>query len=314
MPRAANTQRTQIPSVERKIYFYRMNPAPGDEITDELVDVSEILAQIEALPFEEINGRYLPIEDNAFLCSWIDSHSQNQRMKFGQIRRAALPLLENRGNLSDLNIPVNAGLLEASHVIFFENNIIGSEFNFHGPRLTRLASYIRETTNLYPYLTIEPLLRPDVEAELARVNEVKLLRLKIKPSFIDVVCQADRDLGAAFEAARSVAEQESIEISLRFSAQSTHSVLSKVQSIGRFLLGRPNIQTEAESFELRGRTRDNDKLHTVDLLKDQLIVTKRIIKHSARSRALSSEHAYEAIEEAYLLLRPQLVEASSLGE
>ena len=71
-------------------------------------------------------------------------------MLFCQIRRTGLPQLEQAGTVSDLKIADNAGLVEAVHVVFFPDNIVGADFNFYGPRLSRLGYYLRVNPQSYP--------------------------------------------------------------------------------------------------------------------------------------------------------------------
>lgn len=55
-----------------------------------------------------------------------------------------MPLVEEAGGLNGLNLTTNQGLYEPIHLQVFANNIIGVEFNFYGPRPSRLGSYLRQ--------------------------------------------------------------------------------------------------------------------------------------------------------------------------
>lgn len=52
--------------------------------------------------------------------------------------------MEQAGALSDLRIPTHAGLAETIHIVVFPDNIVGADFNFFGPRLSRFSRYLKE--------------------------------------------------------------------------------------------------------------------------------------------------------------------------
>ena len=59
-------------------------------------------------------------------------------------------------------------------------------------------------------------------------------------------------------------------------------------------------------------TEATGRIEALDLLSDKLIVRKQILREDESSRALNSEAAFGAIEEAYTELRPELLTASSV--
>jgi len=142
-------------TVERKVYFYRAYLGLDDDSCSRLLDLTASLTHIDGLPFSN-EGRYLD-EDEVTLCCWVDSVHSNPLFRFAQIRRGGLPMLERGGKLSDLKIPTDAGLAEAIHVVAFPDNIFGADFNFFGPRMTRLSSYLREKAE-YTGQSVPPIL------------------------------------------------------------------------------------------------------------------------------------------------------------
>ena len=129
-------------------------------------------------------------------------------MQFGKVRRTALPQLERAGSVTDLDLEDDAGLLEAIHVVFFPDNIVGCEYNHYGPRVSRLGGYMSaKSGKIEESVVFRPLVRKDTLEQLNRLNEVRLFEISVYPPFIEFVQRADRDLGNALSANASVFEE-----------------------------------------------------------------------------------------------------------
>ena len=152
--------RAAAPTLERKIHFYRANIGIDGGGKPLPFDPTAALAAITAMPFADgMAGRYLLDDDGNAVCVWPGSAGVRTTLRFCQIRRTGLPQLEQGGTVSDLNLAADAGLLEPVHVAFFSDNIVGADFNFYGPRLSRLGYYLRvKSSNAVPIATFEPLL------------------------------------------------------------------------------------------------------------------------------------------------------------
>jgi uncharacterized protein YgbK (DUF1537 family) len=231
----------------------------------------------------------------------------------GNVRRSGLPQVERGGAISPLPIPTTAGLVEQIHVVFFPDQIVGSEFNFYGPRMASLAHYFAvKADGVCPPVKFEPLLRQNVTQQLDRLQDVRLLQLKIRSSYAAVVSQADQDLGSAFEAAARAGDADELEIILRPRAYSRGQLSQRVLDTMRRLLQRPDLREEASRFIVKGMDSVTGRVELVDFLGDQLISRKQIILQDRRTRALDQESAYSAIQAAYDELRDQLVTAASV--
>jgi hypothetical protein len=97
------------------------------------------LTALQKLPFTDDRGRYLVDPEGNALCAWVDHLGADPRMRFAQIRRVGLPQIDASGNLSDLNLAGSEGLVEPAHIVFFSHGLVGVEFNFYGPRPSRLG-------------------------------------------------------------------------------------------------------------------------------------------------------------------------------
>jgi hypothetical protein len=224
------------------------------------------LSAINKLPFSDDRGRYLVDPEGNALCAWIDGVDRNPRMRFSQIRRVGLPQIDAAGSLSDLNRRASEGLVQALHVVFFANGLVGVEFNFYGPRPSRLGYYLMRTAGLSEMPVFEPLLRSDVIAQLDRLRDIRLFDLKVRASYASMLKQADADLGAAFDAARQIGSPEEVEIVLRARKHEASSWLGRLKSASQTLLGRPDLRTEASHFVIKREMRDSGRVEPLDLL------------------------------------------------
>lgn len=120
---------------ERKIHFYRAHIGTDEGGRPIPFDPHPALNHIHRLPFRA-QGRYFADGDDAITC-WVDGPNPRRRFRIAHVRRSGLPLVEQAGSLSDLQIPADSGLVEAIHVVVFPDNIVGSDSNFYGPRMTR---------------------------------------------------------------------------------------------------------------------------------------------------------------------------------
>ena len=309
------TRRAAPPTVERRIMFFRINCGGDDGGQPLAYDPGPPLRRINGLPWSN-TGRYQPNDDGTVTCAWVDRTQANQRMQLATVRRSALPLMEDgSGTLSSLGIPSTAGLAEITHLTFFPANILGAVFNFYGPRPTRLATYLKSKIPGTPAdLTIEPLIKTDVSEELERLETLRLVDLRIRPSYSSTVEEADESLGAAFGAtAEAVTDDlQEVQIVLRAGRKRGSDLGASIRRCVEWLVGRDDLQENASRFQVGGVDIESQRSTVIDLLNDKLVSSKRIIKQGGRSRALDNASAYNAIQEAYDELKDELEEAAAL--
>ncbi len=305
------TSASRRPTVERKILFYRANVGMQPSGRPIPYRHSSVLEHVRELPFTA-NGRYLDIGDGQAVCCWPTSRRSSDRLRFGHIRRSGLPQVDRGGKLGALSIPANAGLAEQVHVRFFRHNIVGCDFNFYGPRLSRLAQYFSERADgIGPTVEFEPLLRQDVIEQLNRLEDVRLFAFKVRSSFIDRIAQAERSLGDALQAAATLSGAHEVELVLRARPRTDRSLLQRVLEGARRVARIPELRVEASRFLVRGLDPESEEVELIDVLRDHFISSKRIVLQGERSRALDTNSAFEAIAEAHRELRPQLEAAAA---
>ena len=299
-------------TIERKIYFYRANVGIDKGGKPLPFDVIPALHHISGLHFAP-GGRYLD-DGDVRLCCWVDQTNRQPRLRLVQIRKSGLPQLEQQGQLSDLSIPENSGLAEATHIVVFGNNIVGSDFNFFGPRMSRFSWYLRVKGREHcSDVKFDPLLRQDVADQLDRLLEIRMFHLKIRSSYAPIVEQADEDLGQAFAAAQRAGEADELEIVLRPQKYSRNPLSNRILQAARILARRGDLRLEASKFVVKGVRADTGALDLVDVLRDQLVAREEVMRQSARGRALDSVSAFDAIERAHAALIEELMVAAAVS-
>jgi len=247
--------------------------------------------------------------------SWVDSAADRPRLRVATVRRTGLPLVEAAGALSALPLNADQGLYEAIHVVFFPRNVVGVEFNFYGPRPSRVPWYLhRATKGEFAPFSLDPLLRQDVLQQLNRLGQIRVLDLAIRPAYAEAVAEADRDLGSAFRAAARAGGSELVGLTLRPEPHGRTWLVPRVLQAVRQLAGRADLRENAQTFTVKGLNSQTETIELIDVLKDQLIARKQIVRLDTRSRAVDDAAAYQAIEEAYADLRADLEAAAAAIE
>ncbi|GEM02198.1 hypothetical protein SAMN05421839_10573 [Halolactibacillus halophilus] len=299
----------------RKIHFFRFEISelqPGTNNFQRHSNPKEVFKNIAELELkgdhERSRFKYYLNNDVSFL---IDTNisADSIQGRFAISRRSALPEIETAGVLKPLEIPMNSGLAEIIHFIYYPaDDVLGVEFNFFGPRATGLSAYLREksrhSSNPFEFIKLNPILNQDLDTLLQDVGEINFFQMEISRNDLSVLENLDRDLYSAFESAANVSDAESVEVILRkkkysrggfplpFSKSSLKDLLST--SDNRQKINRMKVDAESLSEK-------NNK--TFDLLEDKMITSKKVTTIGERSRSVDFESMFERINEAYLELK-----------
>jgi hypothetical protein len=299
-------------TVERKIYFYRIDLGMDDDGTPVPFRPAPALNILDGLDFSE-QGRYLQLPGGNALSCWVDSTRAPQRMRLATIRRTGLPHLEEGGELSPLEISERTGLYEPIHIVFFPRNIVAAEFNFYGPRASRLGQYLIAKANVPATTSVDPLLRRDITEQLRRLQDIRVFDLKVHASYIDTLSQLNDDLGSAFAAAARVGDAQEVHLVLQPEAYSRNSLAQRLLGIVRRLANESSLRENATRFHIRGFDEGTEKVEEVDVLRDHLIANRRMVRLADRTRAIDPASAYTSIQEAYEELKEDLESAASVS-
>lgn len=300
-------------TLERKIYFFRADVGRDESGKAIPFDPSPALDAIGALPFtNDDTGRYqFDVEGNAL--SVRRHEAVEVALQFGRIRRNGLPQMEQAGNIRDLELDPDTGLLETIHVVFFSDNIVGAEYNHFGPRISSLGNFLHEkSSNAVPRATFRPILRGDAAEQLDRLTDLRVFEFSILPSYAEIVRQSQESLADLFAANAKVLEDPKvIQVILKPQRKAAPGFLHRMRGVLKELLSNSSLREGSDRLQVRGKCEDSGRVETIDLLKDQLISTKAIVRMNQRSPALEPQAAFQAIREAYREMNDRLVSGAA---
>jgi len=289
-------------TVTRNIHFYRADTGYGEDGHLVPLDVDAVLTAVHSRPFtpSDLGGRYLAQDDGEDLCAWVDAEASPQRLRLARLRRDALPQAEMAGQLSDVALARGAALYEAVHLLFLPDNVIAAEFNFYGPRPTRLPGYLAALVGALPTpFVMEQILRQDAADQLDRQSGLRLLDLRVRPSYAATVMQADPSLGAALEAAAGVGEADVVGVVLQAEPRTRSARLGQGLLTGvRRLARRSDLRDNASRFAVSGIGPDG-LVEKINVLSDALVSVQQIARLGRTSRAVDQDSAYAAVQAAY---------------
>jgi hypothetical protein len=83
----------KVKEVQRKIFFYRLRVQPDSNGNTPSFHLRQILLRINALNFDETQGRYLTAPDDNVYCCWVDKsdvkNCANRLLKPGFVSSSA---------------------------------------------------------------------------------------------------------------------------------------------------------------------------------------------------------------------------------
>ena len=300
---------------QRKIYFYRINYGNEQSGKPKDFDASKILNALNTVLSSPGSPRYMVTPDGKDICVWVDD-VQKKRVKIGLIRRRDLPQQEENGMLSDLSLAPAVRLAELSHIIFFDNNIVGVEFNYFGPKIARLSEYLLFKKVIPAPIAFYQLLKKDILREIDRFKNIKLLDLRIYPSYASTLKKADSSLAASFKAASEIGSFEETQIVLKRPTKDllfNEHAIQAIKNVIKKILSTDGFRENSDRFLMRGVREESGKVETLDLLGDKLISVEEVVTEGEKSRAIVSESAYQAIQKAYDKLNHEFEESPSIS-
>lgn len=291
---ATRRRQKHVKPIIRKVYFYRI--AHSAELLRVLPGEIQRLMN---LPFNEA-GRYSVDADGNRFALWPESADFPLRLKFGKTRLTNLPTKERSGKISPLDLAVDEGLLELCHIIIYDDGFVAGEFNFEGPRMTRLAEYLFEKRQaLMEKLTFLPLFERDILALVEAMATIKLLELKGEPNAEMLLAEADRDLASAFGAMVRLGATETVAIELSGKSAPKSRLRGVVTKLAKLAKNRPSIVRDGlKTLRIKGFNAQG-RVDFVDLLEDHLVSVREFDRLQEDSKGIDSEAAFEQIDMAY---------------
>jgi hypothetical protein len=267
-------------------------------------DVAAILA---AIP-KTASARYKDIDGDVSLGSAIDNKTVPQHFCLWNRRLRGLPQMEKNGTFREVPLEDEEGLAEKTHIIFFPNNIIGYEYNHHGPRVSRLDGYFHDLVpQIAPRFRIQTLVHPDVADRFEDLGDLFSVDLKLTRQYAEVLKSEGYSLGRALSAAAGLGGFDTIAITGSVDRRQGHIVSNEIKKVLRKLIG--SRDPGLDIFKVRGQ----NSQEWLDILKDQISIEVTVeVEQSRTSRSVNSPVMYKRITDSYSKLKGTLEDARLL--
>lgn len=289
------------PSLIRKVYFFKI---------EHFADVKESLPgafqRIGALDFDD-NGRYrLDQPTQIRLVALPDSEEYPLRLCFGKIRRNGLPQIERQGNLETLQIQEDAGLVDISHIMIFDDGFVAAEWNPDGPKLAQLGPYFFEKGRLNNPPNFLVLMERDIVEVVQNLTSVRVLEIDLPPDAAELARQADESFYDAIKATEKLGATKRVSLKL-VAEQGTLKLLKLAQSLAQIVRDNPHERERFHGINVSGYDSASKHTRYVDILESKLVSTEEFSRTSGRSRSVDSEDAYRVLQRAYATNREKLI-------
>jgi len=300
--------------IERKVFFYRMNINEDDISTGKNFNLDLLQSVLGPLRFDT-KDRYLSCGNSKSICLWDESLDGQIKIKIGDIRHAGLPNIEQKGEISPLEMSDDQSLCEITHVVFFDNNIVGAEFNFYGARISQLSNYFKKKCPTLAKIKFFPLLNKDIQNQIDHLKDVSFLQMRMHKDYFHLLEKAEKSLADAFTAISDSVDAPVLDVILRQTPRSKKSLGQKVLNFLKNFVGGSSVQTILESmdtFKVKGVNDITNKIENFDFLKDKFISKRKVIKLEKRNRGVVSSSMFNEICDAYDELKDSLEKSASI--
>lgn len=278
--------------VERSIYFYAVEMAEGHEWRR--ADVLQGLADLQG---EE---QLVALGDDNYAWARVDripTGGEAGRLRFFRERRSNLPGFVYEGEIGELPIAEEAGIIEPTHVVLAGDGLIAAEYNHLAPRITsQFAALLRQKLGLN--LSIGTYAQGDIIEQLDRLEEIQLLEFSLlaTPELEEEL----RDAGAFGDAAVSLSRVDhGKRLYLRLSGDKhSDSWGAEALAFAKRIFGMPAQEHVAKVLRVSGLDPASGNVEAVDLLKQKIVRRVDFEKSSQRSKVLDTSGAYQHIEAA----------------
>ena len=174
----------------RNVFFYEIRPTRRIDV-DWRLDVSTLIQALAVLPDDQ---RIVEAEGgtgDSYEFAQVIHSAPNPTIAYVRCREHGLPMLARQATLEPLQIAADRQLAELTHAVFFENHIVGAEYNHYGPRISTLAGYLGKTVpQCLPSnrkVKVTPLISNQVLDLLRNAKTINNISLVMAPQLLDAV-------------------------------------------------------------------------------------------------------------------------------
>lgn len=310
-------------SIERKVYYYKVTcKCDGNEVSIGNIFDSYITLYNNDGNNLETRGLAIPFYEKYHFLE-VAKHKYDENIyqgKFYSLRSTDFPYLFNllNGNRQEIAAGDDDTLMEQTHFCcIVPQNLIVSEFNFHGARIERLADYLTDImSRVMPSkryeLSIDPIIMPDYYTRIANCKSISKLQFKVARPGLKML----KDFGVINNGDVLTGNVDSsvdyyIDIEISGGGRGADVPVSDLQSFLQKIISmvRKSKAIEAEAADgshpifskakLRGLDSDAGKIIPYDLLDEKLVQTEWVEKISNRSKYVDSDKMFSALLKAY---------------
>lgn len=295
-------------TILRKVYFFKI---------EHFADIKETLPgainRINELAFDD-DGRYrLDSITKMRLCAFPDSIAYPLKIRFGKIRRDAVPQVELEGSLKTLELQENEGLIDISHVMIFDDGFVAAEWNHEGPKLAQLSPYFFEKGKLNTPLNFLTLMERDIVEVVSSLTSVRVLEIELPPDAAALAREADENFYTAIKATQALGATKKIAFKLTSEKGGT-KLLEIATRFARIIKERPHERDRFNGLTISGYGEGARLGRFVDILESKLVSAEIFTRATERSRSINSDDAYQVIEHAYHENREKIRTAATSNE
>lgn len=282
--------------VERSIHFFWA----ANEFVDghmKRFNFADLCRDIGGL---EPQLRYMTSKDGTVTTSRLFNPSDTDRLILGKVRRDELPPTETfGGEWGMLQLPENVGLADVIHIRFFDNNVVGVEFNRDGPWPTKLRDYAQDRFGKkYANFHMAAILDKNAMERLNRIDRVKGVDISLSQATLNhIPTPQANDFLDAIKKIPGIGDAGVIRIGWHTYKPSEILNTGDMKRLVTFLLENRGYFDKKARIKIVGFDIDN-KRQEFDLVEDRVVTTHGVLK-IGRERCVDSKSAFRAIEDAY---------------
>ncbi|MDA0263413.1 MAG: hypothetical protein O3A93_00390 [Chloroflexi bacterium] len=276
----------------RKISFYQLRPT---RVTNAgwIFDTTKFISELNSLAPNK--RRVFPASENGMIAEAIKDVTHNS-IRFGRCRRIGLPLIEKGGVFSLDTVDNDESRAEATHLVFFKENVIGAEVTRDGLRPSSLIEYLKAISpDLMPEnkrLRCSPLYEKGTLDYLDSAKQVRSVEIKfaglLQPSVSNQANPGPEEqlanIARGFQGARAGFSLSNLD---GLDGSGLKDFVSNVFGTYSVSVAKATIRLE------------DDQITIVDLIKGHIGTEKDIELENGSSGSVKPSSAYEAIIEAY---------------
>lgn len=284
-------------TIKRTILFYSMNIKNGNK----KIDPIDHILRIAQSPLSKA-GRYYEMSDGKKIRFDLYNDSFPLKIVLGYTRGSDFPLVDNEGNIEPLTLPEKAGLFDPTHLVIFQNGIVGIEYNSKGPRPQTLRYFLEKKIPRSEYSEIKMLqiINPDISSTLSRIGEIKAFEIAIRRNNSDYLKDLNEPLKYAMESLQTISDDvEEITVILKHKKYSKEPItLPFLKQISNWL-GRAEVIDNLEDCKITAFDEELKTTRDFDLLNSVIFTKRDIIKMDNVYKSVDSDAMFQAIFDSY---------------